>query len=162
MVEMKSLLRLFDREFVARSYLLIMLFSLVLLADGFVLVLLSRIYGVFFVLAMEATTGFVGFIIVLDATSRRLALLRRKVRAGIYPKSEFCTLFAGLLAGLLLIIPGFVTDVLGVIVLVPGIRYLVGLGLTSRMKDRLREIYEYLKLSEFESAPKLVKKSRLT
>lgn len=152
MVDMKSLLRFFDRDFVVKTLLTLLLISLLLLADGFVLVVLSRLYGVFFMLAIEATVSLIGCAVVIDAINRQLARLRNKIREGVYPNVEYCHVAAALLAGLLIVVPGFVSDVVGFLVLVPGLRYLVGLGLTLPLRGQLRQAYEYLKMHEFEES----------
>lgn len=151
MVDMKSLLRFFDRDFAIKTYLVLLLFSLLMIVDGFVLVYLSEQYGVFLVLAVEAAFGLFGGIIVLDAINRQLGMLRKKIHDGVYPHFEYCSVAACMAAGLLIVIPGFASDAVGVIILIPGVRYLVGMGLTAPLRSRLREAYEYLKMHEFEN-----------
>ena len=54
---------------------------------------------------------------------------------------------AGLFCGsLMLLTPGFITDIIGFLLLFPSIRDNVGKFVTARVSNKLREIYEYLKL----------------
>jgi UPF0716 family protein affecting phage T7 exclusion len=55
---------------------------------------------------------------------------------------------AGLLvSALLLITPGFVTDVAGFLLLVPSLRESLGRRIAARLKTRVRDVYDRLKLS---------------
>ena len=81
----------------------------------------------------------------LQTTNRRL---REKIQKGEYPGAEFVELAGVLVSGVLLLTPGFVTDVLGLMLFLSPIRGLVGRAITRRASHYLKEAYEYLRLYE--------------
>ena len=60
--------------------------------------------------------------------------------------AEFVDLAGTIVGSLLLVTPGFASDAVGFLFFVPLFRHLVGRLVTNRMRDRLKELYEYLKL----------------
>ena len=68
--------------------------------------------------------------------------MRETIRFGNYPRQEFMEI-AGLFCGSLeLLTPGFITDIIGFLLLFPSIRDNVGKFVTARVSNELREIYE--------------------
>lgn len=122
-----------------------LLASLLLLADGYVLIVVSRSVGLYLLLAIEASTGLAGVVIILNSYRHVLAQTRRTVGAGRYPVGEFRSLVCLLIGAVLIIIPGFVTDGLGIAVQVPPLRWLVGRVVERVARPRLEELYEYMK-----------------
>ncbi len=150
MVDVRSLVRIFERGVLAKFFFELLYFSLLILLDGFALVVFSRSNGVFIMLAIEATTSLAGAIVVIDSTRRLAASARRSIRSGAYPAPEFRDLAGCLLAGILIVIPGLATSAVGVLLFMPGVRSLVGRALTRRIEPELLQVYQHLKLMEFE------------
>lgn len=144
----KGLLRLFESGFVSRLFLILLLVSIPGIADGYILLTLGEEFGKYVLLAVSAMTGFVALFFVLTAVAGTLSLIKRNIATGIYPKREYARLAGVLLAGVLLILPGFFTDAVGLLIYIPPIRLLVGLALTSRYSAFLQEAYEYLKIGD--------------
>lgn len=150
MIDTKILIRFFDRGFLLRTLLLLLLYSLVPIGEIALLFYLSTLIGVFLTLALLASTGLFGLLISYGAMKRTLKPLRRKIREGYYPEVEFVEL-AGLLASsLLLVTPGFVTDLAGLVLYSTAVRRRVGRAIVKRLEDRLKELYEYIRLEELE------------
>lgn len=120
--------------------------SLLLIADGYVLIVASRSVGVYLLLALEASTGLVGVIAVLNSYRTALDRIRRVARAGVYPAKEFGSLICLLVGAILLIIPGFVTDGVGIAVQIPPLRWAVGSVAQRVARARLEELYEYMQM----------------
>lgn len=156
MVETGFLLRIFERDFVVKLLFGILLCSLLMIADGFVLYLLARLFGVFLVLAAEATLSLVATFVVMDATRRLLERMRAQIHEGVYPLKLFRATAGCLFGGVLLILPGFFSSAVGLLLAVPGMRYLTGTLLTSHLGTELSKVYEFLKLNEFERDPNAV------
>lgn len=99
-------------------------------------------------LALAASTGFLGVIIALAEINNALSNLKIKIREAHYPQKEF-TILAGVFTGcVLLITPGFITDFLGFLMFVPIVRNKIGGAITKALDKTLKEIYEYLKVYE--------------
>ena len=146
MNQARTLLRFFDRSFITRVLLLALLYSLLPLAEIFLLIYLGDRMGNYFTLALAALTGLIGMLFALRGFRKNLDILKRKIRAGEYPGEEFATLTGIFVAAVLLLTPGFITDVLGLLLFVPVIRNGLGRLLIRLTRTDLKELYEYLKL----------------
>jgi len=122
--------------------------SLFLLLDGYVLVLVSRLLGIYLLLAIVAVTGLVGLIAILGTHRARVRELRRVVADGRYPTREFRRILALLVAAVCLMVPGFATDAIGLICLIPPVNWLIGSVLERSFQRPLMELYEYMRLEE--------------
>lgn len=135
-----------DPNVVARALFRGLLASLLLLADGYVLILASRRLGVYLLLAIVASTGLLAIAVVLISYRAQLRSMRRSVAIGAYPAKEFRRLIPLLTAAVLLIVPGLVTDALGVLLLTRPVGWLLGAVLERIRRSHFRELYEYLRL----------------
>lgn len=144
------LMKLFQKEFILKLLLIILLYSLIPLSETFLILHLGDIFGNYLVLAIVAATGLLGVLIAFNEINQILKTIKHKLREGIYPGKEFISLAGVFTGGLLLLTPGFITDFLGFLLFMPVLRNSVGKMITSKMEKNLKEIYEYLKLYELE------------
>lgn len=145
------MLRFFERSSLIRLFLQVMLVSLLFLVDGFLLIRAADRFGDYLALSLSAATGLISLLFLVNSATTILDELRWKVREGIYPTPEYSALAGVLLASALLLTPGFFTDAIGAVIYLPPFRNLIGWAITSRLKEQLTRVYEYLKLSEFGS-----------
>jgi len=141
------LLRFRDRDFLFRTILILLVFSLVPLAEIFLFVFLGNVIGNYLVLIIAVVIGVVGGFTALTQARRTEARLREVIRAGAWPVRELADLTGYLVAAILLITPGFITDLAGLLLLIPGLRTRVGRFLATRLETRFRELYDHLNLS---------------
>lgn len=146
MFDLGSLIRLFDRGFLLRSLLTLLLISLLPIADIALIFYIAGIIGVFLTLAIVAAAALLGVFVTYREMRRTLTPIRRKVQEGYYPEAEFANLAGTVVSSVLLATPGFIGDLIGLVVFMPFMRRKVGRMITSRMEGRMKEIYEYLKL----------------
>jgi UPF0716 protein FxsA len=144
----KAMLRLLDRTFVTKLLILGLLYSLVPLAEIFLLIYLGNLIGYYFTLALAAFAGLVGMLVALREFRKNLQALREKTRRGTVPAQEFVNLISVLAASILLLTPGFITDTLGFLLFVPAVRNAWGRWVLSKTRTDLKELYEYMKLEE--------------
>ncbi len=135
-----------DSDVVARALFRGLLASLLLLADGYVLILASRRVGVYLLLALTASTGLAAIAVVMISYRAQLRSMRSSVATGVYPAKEFRRLIPLLAAAVLLVVPGFVTDALGVLLLTRPVGWLLGATLERLRRSHFHELYEYLRL----------------
>jgi len=81
----KALLRLLDRTFITKLLILALLYSLVPLAEIFLLIYLGNLIGYYFTLALAAFAGLVGMLAALKEFRKNLEALREKTRQGMLP-----------------------------------------------------------------------------
>jgi UPF0716 protein FxsA len=144
----KALLRLLDRTFITKALILALLYSLVPLAEIFLLIYLGTVIGYYFTLALAAFAGLVGMLLALKEFQKNIQSLKAKARRGVFPTQEFINLTGILAASILLLTPGFITDSLGFLLFVPAIRDALGNWILRKTRTNLKEIYEYLQLEE--------------
>jgi UPF0716 protein FxsA len=148
MVKTNFLLKLFRRGFIIKLLLLTLLYMLLPLTEIFIIMYMSDYFGQFLLLGLAASTGLLGVLIALIQVNKTLFSLKEKINKGEYPGREFIILAGILVSSLLLITPGFITDLLGFFMLVPFFRNEIGKFITGKIDKTLREIYEYLRLYE--------------
>ena len=84
--------------------------------------------GVFLALICIIATSFIGFYLVKTQGLKNFSIMRQKMANHQSLKNEVIKNVALLFAGFFLLIPGFLTDILGVILLIPYVQnYLVKL-----------------------------------
>jgi UPF0716 protein FxsA len=144
-----TLLRDFlGKDYLPKMILFLLVFAAVPLAEVFLFLYLGNLVGNYLVLVMAAVAGMAGALIAFDQFRRGLAALRARVDQARYPGREFVTLAGCAVAGILLITPGFITDVCGYLLLIPRIRAAVSRRVVKRLEPGFRSIYEYLRAGE--------------
>lgn len=146
MTEYRFLFRLLDKDFVFKLIFILLLYSLVPLAEIFLFLYLGDLVGNYLILAVAAMTGLVGVLIALRQIRGTLASLKSTIRKGQYPGKEFVDLAGILVGSIFLLTPGFITDFFGFLLLVPPIREALGRMIVRRMDGKLKDVYEYLRL----------------
>jgi UPF0716 protein FxsA len=117
--------------------LLILLFLVVPIAELYVIVQVTHGIGVLNTIALLIVVGAVGGWL---AKREGLALLRRlqaQLNRGQMPAKEVVDGALILLAGALMLTPGFLSDVLAIVLLVPPSRALVRSVVLRRFRDRI-------------------------
>jgi UPF0716 protein FxsA len=116
--------------------------GLLVLAELIVFVLVAAWIGVGWTVLATLVTSAIGWVLLARQGTRALADLRERARSRQPAGRELGD--AGLVAagGLLMVLPGFIGDLVGLLCLLPGTRSLVRGALTSvvlaRLPDRLR------------------------
>jgi UPF0716 family protein affecting phage T7 exclusion len=142
------LLRFFDHGYVVRLFMLLFIPASAMIADGLLLILLAERYGRYLALAITGATGLLGLFFLGNSVSTTLMTLRRHVSEGRYPRRQYHSLAALVVAGLLLLTPGLFTDVLGLLFYVPPLRLWLGALVCLPIRNELKELYQYLKMDE--------------
>ena len=149
MFNTKGLLRFLDTGFVLKIFLLTLLISLLPLIEIYLFIYLAALIGNYFLLAIAAATGFAALFLAFIKIRKIIAAVKARIREGYYPEEEFTNL-AGIFTGsILLLIPGFVSDFFGILFFFTFLKKIAGRIIVKIMENRLKELYEYLKLYEF-------------
>lgn len=111
--------------------------GLLVLAELVVFVLVAAWIGVGWTILATLATSVLGWVLLARQGTRALADLRERARSRRSPGAELGN--AGLVAagGLLMVLPGFIGDVVGLLCLLPGTRNLVRGALTRLVLARL-------------------------
>jgi UPF0716 protein FxsA len=111
--------------------------GLLVLAELVVFVLVAQWIGVGWTILATLATSVLGWMLLARQGTKALAELREKARTRRSPGAELGN--AGLVAagGLLMVLPGFIGDLIGLLCLIPGTRNLVRAGLSRLVAARL-------------------------
>lgn len=113
------------------------IFGLVALAEMATFFWVESQIGLLWALGLAIATAIVGSILVRRAGLSVIQRIQDRTRQGQVPGRELSDGAAVLVAGAFLISPGFITDVLGFLLLVPAVRSLVYRQVSSRFKGRI-------------------------
>ncbi len=148
MFEIRALIRFFDTGFILKFLIIIMLISVLPIAEVYLYIILSGFLSPYIMIASLTGSSLVGLILSYGVIKSRLKRIKTLINEDKYPESDFYK-FAGIFLGSVLIItPGFIGDLLGLILFIPGISRKTGYLLTRPMEGKVKELYEYMKLYE--------------
>lgn len=116
-----------------RSTLIIRILLLVLIAvplvELWLLIAVGSSIGVLNTLGLCVLSAFVGYQLVRAQGFATLRQVQQQLQVGNLPATSLWEALLLLLAGLCLLLPGFLTDALGLLLLVPGLRSRLALHL---------------------------------
>jgi UPF0716 protein FxsA len=101
-----------------------------------VFILVGRYIGLWPTLACILLTALIGTVIIRFQGIGLIAAARKSIAAGEAPVGEVLQGLALLTAGALLITPGFITDTLGFLLLIPALRRRLAAGLVAQATRR--------------------------
>jgi len=142
----KIVLQLFDFRFLLKHLLLLLFLALLPFGDMVLLLFLGEMEGRYLVLAAAIATGFLGFFLALFLIQGQIRKVRATVRQGADPYRGFSILAGVFVGSLFLLFPGFITDAVGLIILLPLFREMVGRRAIRRLGVPVKELNEFLKL----------------
>jgi UPF0716 protein FxsA len=106
---------------VRRVLLSIVLFGLI---ELILLIKAGQIFGTWVPITAVLASGAIGVALIRHQGVRTVRRIREAFGRGIVPAGEAGAGVAGVAAGLLFILPGFLSDLAGLLLLVPGVRRL--------------------------------------
>ena len=143
MTPARQALVLIEKDLLFRLLLAFLAYSLVPLGEIFFFLFLASLIGNYLVLVLAAVAG-VGGAFVGIAQARRIAARLKSVSGSPRATLEMAGL---LVAGLLLVTPGFLTDLAGFLLLVPSVRVWAGRHAAVFLRERAPTLYARLGLS---------------
>mgnify|MGYP001556191794 CR=1 FL=1 len=149
MIDISTILQSCRNGQVVRMFSALLGVSLVLLIDILLIIQAAFIWGGYLVMALVAGSSLIFLLLALYSLVYSSRTLRRKIRQGIYPENEFAAVNSILIAAVFFLIPGFITSCIGIILLLPPFRTIIGRAVNSKRKTRLQETYEFLKIQEY-------------
>jgi UPF0716 protein FxsA len=116
---------------------LVGLFGVVALAELFIFVAVERQIGLLAALLIALGTAVLGSALVRRSGLAVWARIQEKVGQGAIPGKELSAGVSVLVAGALLISPGFLTDIVGFLLLVPSVQAGVHTQLAKRISSKI-------------------------
>jgi UPF0716 protein FxsA len=141
------MLAFFDRDFLFKLILALLAWALVPLGEIFLFIFLGSLIGNSLVLILAVVTSVVGALVGFSQARRALVRARAALSRGSHPGSDVVDLAGLLVSSALLVTPGFATDVLGIVLLVPSVRTWAGRNVAGLLRRSMRDVYDTLKLA---------------
>ena len=116
---------------------LFLLFTLVPLAEIYLLMQLGGLMGVWPTIALVALTGLVGAALARREGRRALASYQAALAKGQLPEEGIVSGLLILVGGVMLITPGVLTDITGLALMIPPVRRGVAKLVKSRLQQRI-------------------------
>jgi UPF0716 protein FxsA len=144
---MRQLLAFFDRDFLFKLILALLVWMLVPVGEVFLFIYLGGLIGISLVIILAAMAGAAGVCVGATQARRAASRLRGALARGSHPGQDVVDLTGLLVSAALLITPGFVTDAVGFVLLIPSVRSWAGRWIVSVLRVHFRDVYDRLKLS---------------
>jgi len=146
MTDMRPMLKTIDRGLLFRLILFLLAYAVVPLAEIFLFIYIGTLIGNYLLLVVAAVAGLPGASLALGQLRRARARLRLKVVKDERPGPELGEI-GGIVAGLILLVtPGFLTDLAGYLMLVPAVRARVGRAVKKRIVAAFPEVDSLLRI----------------
>lgn len=146
MRELRLFVQFIEKDYLFKLIFALLLFSLVPLAEIVFFIYLTTLVRNWLVLVFAVLIGLPGVLIAQNQLQGILRHLKARIRARAYPGDEIADLLGILVAGALLVTPGFLTDVAGYLLLVPYLRQRLARVLARKLDRSFREIGDFLRL----------------
>lgn len=148
MVSERLFLGFFDAGFMKGKLLLLILVGIVLLGEILLIIWVGGVIGIYLSIACTATIGLLGVMAVGRVLGRNTAVLKEEISRAGYREKGFAKMVSLSLSAICFILPGFVTDLIGVLLLMPVVELLLGRWLLRVLRIPTNELYEYMKLHD--------------
>ncbi|MGJ8697490.1 MAG: FxsA family protein [Verrucomicrobiaceae bacterium] len=117
---------------------LLLLFILVPLAELVIFIMLGDLIGLETTIVIIILTAILGAALTKSQGRQAMARLQTALAEGRMPHREAADGILILIAGAVLLTPGFLTDTVGFLLLVPAVRSLLRDRFASKMKDKIK------------------------
>jgi UPF0716 protein FxsA len=114
---------------------LLLLFTVIPLVELFLLISIGTYIGVWNTILLVVTTALIGAWLTRRQGMSVLIKIRHTISEGKIPAEEFIDGFFILFAGILLITPGIITDLLGVLLLLPTFRSFLKVHFKKKLQE---------------------------
>ena len=115
---------------------LFLAFTIIPVVEIYLLIQIGTIFGALTSIALVIVTGFLGAYLARIQGLQTLFRIQKSLREGQMPSSELLDALLIGIAGLVLLTPGFLTDVFGFLLLIPNTRIAIKKWLHSQIELR--------------------------
>jgi UPF0716 protein FxsA len=117
---------------------LLLLFTLVPLIELYILIKLGSVYGAFTTIALVIGTGLLGAWLAKQQGLLVWMKIQEQTSQGRLPAEQLIDGFLILVAGVVLLTPGLLTDITGFLLLVPFTRALIKVWVKNKLKKMMQ------------------------
>ncbi|MEC9361079.1 MAG: FxsA family protein [SAR324 cluster bacterium] len=115
---------------------LFLAFTTIPLVEIYLLIHIGSVFGVFTSIALVFFTGLLGAYLARIQGIKTLFKIQESIKEGRMPSGELLEALLIVAAGIVLLTPGFLTDTIGFLLLLPNIREIVKSWVQSKIKNQ--------------------------
>ena len=115
---------------------LFLAFTTIPLVEIYLLIHIGSVFGVFTSIALVFFTGLLGAYLARIQGIKTLFKIQESIKEGRMPSGELLEALLIVAAGIVLLTPGFLTDTIGFLLLLPNIRKIVKSWVQSKIKNQ--------------------------
>ncbi|MBS1256664.1 MAG: hypothetical protein MAG581_02490 [Deltaproteobacteria bacterium] len=115
---------------------LFLAFTIIPIAEIYLLIKIGTVFGAFTSIALVILTGFLGAYLARIQGLQTLYRIQESLREGRMPSGELLDALLIGIAGLVLLTPGFLTDAVGFMLLIPATRNAIKIWLRRQIEIR--------------------------
>ena len=115
---------------------LFLAFTTIPLVEIYLLIHIGSVFGVFISIALVFFTGLLGAYLARIQGIKTLFKIQESIKEGRMPSGELLEALLIVAAGIVLLTPGFLTDTIGFLLLLPNIREIVKSWVQSKIKNQ--------------------------
>ena len=115
---------------------LFLAFTTIPLVEIYLLIHIGSVFGVFTSIALVFFTGLLGAYLARVQGIKTLFKIQESIKEGRMPSGELLEALLIVAAGIVLLTPGFLTDTIGFLLLLPNIREIVKSWVQSKIKTQ--------------------------
>ncbi|MDC0246797.1 FxsA family protein [Deltaproteobacteria bacterium] len=115
---------------------LFLAFTTIPLVEIYLLIHIGSVFGVFTSIALVFFTGLLGAYLARIQGIKTLFKIQESIKEGRMPSGEMLEALLIVAAGIVLLTPGFLTDTIGFLLLLPNIREIVKSWVQSKIKNQ--------------------------
>ena len=115
---------------------LFLAFTTIPLLEIYLLIHIGSVFGVFTSIALVFFTGLLGAYLARIQGIKTLFKIQESIKEGRMPSGELLEALLIVAAGIVLLTPGFLTDTIGFLLLLPNIREIVKSWVQSKIKNQ--------------------------
>ena len=144
MLDVKILLKLLNPGYTVKFLYIILFAAFVPLLDFILIIMVSRYLGEYLFLAILTALSLAGFFISRAMLRKNLEIIKVNTDNNYYSEFYYNTIPAVFFIALLLILPGIIGSLIGLILMLPYIRHKIGSFISNYLKIEWKEIHEFL------------------
>ncbi|PPI87906.1 exclusion suppressor FxsA [Candidatus Pantoea edessiphila] len=114
-------------------WLFLITFFILLWIEIALFISLSKIFGIALTILLVLFTSCIGILIVKNQSIKNFILIKKKLIYNEVPTKEIVKIIALIISGFLLLLPGFLTDLFGLLLLIPPIQNFIIIKIMKRL-----------------------------
>ncbi len=118
---------------------LFLAFTIIPVIELYLLIKIGSYIGAVYTVILVILSGFTGAYLARVQGARTMYAVRNSFQNGIVPEDELINAFLILVAGIVLLTPGFITDITGIILLIPQTRFAINKFLKRKFVQWIRD-----------------------